>query len=314
VSPAVTAGGGGARAVVTAVVRHVAADDLAKIAASLTYFLTLSFAPALIVVLALLGLVGVSPSGVVRLLESVATFGPQWFVQFVDAALQGVLQMHDGLLVLAVGMALALWTASSYVSAFMWAAGNVTGARDRRGFLAGLPLRLGLALLLLGFLVVTAAAVVLVGPVAAWLARLLGLGEAAVRTWALLRFPFLLAVGALWCAILFSAAPAPRRPRFGHTLAGAGVAVVVMLVASGGFSFYLSRFAAYERVYGVLGAAVASLVWAWLLNIGLLVGFEVTASLEGLTGGLPGNPPAASTAPPAASGQGGGGAPGASPG
>ena len=256
------------------------ADDLPKIAASLTYFLTLSFAPALIVVLAVLGLVGVSPDGVVRLLESVAKIGPQWFVQFVDAALQGVLQVHDSLLVLVVGIVLALWTASSYVTAFMWAAGNVTGVRDRRGFLAGLLLRLGLALLLLGFLDVAAAAVVLVGPVAAWLGRLLGLGEAAVHAWSLLRFPFLLAVGALWCAILFYAAPAPRRPRFRHTLAGAGVAVVVMLAASVGFSVYLSHFAAYERVYGVLGAAVASLVWAWLLNIGLLVGFEATAWLE----------------------------------
>jgi membrane protein len=282
VTAAAGAGRRRAGAVVAALVGHLTADDLPKIAASLTYFLTLSFAPALIVVLAVLGLVGVSPDGVVRLLESVAKVGPQWFVQFVDAALQSVLQVHDSLLVLLVGIVLALWTASSYVNAFLWAAGNVTGVHDGRGFLARLPLRLGLALLLLGFLDVAAAAVVLAGPVAAWLGRLVGLGETAVQAWSVLRFPFLLAVGALWCAILFQAAPAPapRRRRFRHTLAGAGVAVVVMLAASVGFSFYLSRFAAYERVYGVLGAAVASLVWAWLLNIGLLVGFEVTASLQ----------------------------------
>ena len=274
------AGRRGAGAVVAALVGHLTADDLPKIAASLTYFLTLSFAPALIVVLAVLGLVGVSPDGVVRLLESVAKVGPQWFVQFVDAALQSVLQVHDSLLVLLVGIVLALWTASSYVNAFLWAAGNVTGVHDGRGFLARLPLRLGLALLLLGFLDVAAAAVVLVGPVAAWLGRLVGLGEPPCRP-------------GLSCAFRFCSrwgrcgAPScsRRRRRCGagalrHTLAGAGVAVVVMLAASVGFSFYLSRFAAYERVYGVLGAAVASLVWAWLLNIGLLVGFEVTASLE----------------------------------
>jgi membrane protein len=288
------AGRRGARAAAAALLRHVTTDDLPKVAASLTYFLTLSFAPALIVVLAVLGLVGLSPDGVVRLLESVAKFGPQWFVQFVDAALRSVLQTHDSLLVLLVGLAVALWTASSYVSAFMWAAGNVTGTRVGRRFLGGLPRRLGLALLLLGFLDVAAATIVLVGPVAAWLGRLLGLGDAAVQAWALLRFPFLLGVGALWCAILFHAAPAPRRPRLRHTLAGAGVAVVVMLVASVGFSFYLSRFAAYERVYGVLGAAVASLVWAWLLNIGLLVGFEATVALERSA-----TAPAARPAPPA---------------
>ncbi len=222
------AGRRGAGAVVAALVRHLTADDLPKIAASLTYFLTLSFAPALIVVLAVLGLVGVSPDGVVRLLESVARVGPQWFVQFVDAALQSVLQVHDSLLVLLVGIVLALWTASSYVSAFLWAAGNVTGVHDGRGFLAGLPLRLGLALLLLGFLDVAAAAVVLVGPVAAWLGGCSVWVRRPCSAWSVLRFPFLLAVGALWCAILFSgragaAAPAlsahaggRRRGRGGH--------------------------------------------------------------------------------------------------
>jgi len=231
-------------------------------------------------VLSLLGLVGVSPEGVVRLLDGVATFAPRWFVKFVDAVLQGVLQRRDSVLALIVGLVLALWTASSYVTAFTWAAGNVTGVHARRKFLAGLPARLGLALALLGFLVVAATVVMLVDPVAAWLGRLLNLGDAAVQAWSVLRFPFLFAVGTLWCAILFYAAPAPRRPRLRTTLTGAGVAVAIMLVASIGFSIYLSHFAAYERIYGVLGAAVAGLVWAWLLNIGLLVGFEVTALLE----------------------------------
>ncbi len=117
----------------------------------------------------------------------------------------------------------------------------------------------------------------------------------------MLRYPFLLAVGAAWCAILFYAAPAPRRPGVWHTLAGAGVAVAVMLVASVGFSVYLSHFAAYERVYGVLGAAVASLVWAWLLNIGLLIGFEATAALERSSAA-----PAAPAAPAASAARDGG--------
>lgn len=270
----------GAHGVVIAYLRHVTTDDLPKIAASLTYFLTLSFAPALIVVLALLGLVGVSPHAIARLLESAASVGPQWFVQFVDAALQSVLRTGDDLALLLVGIALALWTASSYVAAFMWAAGNVTGVRDTRGLPARLLQRLGLSLVLLVFIDVAAAAAMLVDPAAAWLGRLLGLGDAAVHAWSIMRFPCLLAVGVLWCAVLFSAAPAPRRPGLAHTLVGASVGVVVMIVASAGFSVYLSHFASYERVYGLLGAAIASLVWAWLLNIGLLMGFEVTAALE----------------------------------
>ena len=270
----------GAGGAVVALVRHVTTDDLPKVAASLTYFLTLSLAPALIVVLALLGLVGMSPSAIASLLEAVATIAPPWFVQFVQAALRSVLQVHYGVLALIVGLALALWTASNYVTAFLWAAGTITGTRATRGLLSGLLQRLGLALALLGFLLVAAGAVVLVDPVAAWLGDLLGLGDSVVHAWSILRFVFLAAVGVAWFAVLFRAAPAPRRPRLHSTLAGAAVAVAVMFVASLLFSFYLTHFAAYERVYGVLGAAIAALVWAWLLNIGLLVGFEATTLLE----------------------------------
>ena len=263
-----------------ALLRHVTTDDLPKVAASLTYFLTLSLAPALIVVLAVLGLVGMSPSAIASLLEAVAGIAPPWFVQFVQAALQGVLQVHYDALALIVGLALALWTASNYVTAFLWAASTVTGTRATRGFLSGLLRRLGLALALLGFLLVAASAVVLVDPAAVWLGKLLGLGDGVVHAWSILRYVFLAAVGVAWFAVLFRAAPAPRRPRLHSTLAGAAVAVAVMFVASLLFSFYLTHFAAYERVYGVLGAAIAALVWAWLLNIGLLVGFEVTTLLE----------------------------------
>jgi len=265
---------------VVALLRHVTTDDLPKVAASLTYFLTLSLAPALIVVLAVLGLVGMSPSAIASLLEAVAGIAPPWFVQFVQAALQGVLQVHYDALALIVGLALALWTASNYVTAFLWAASTVTGTRATRGFLSGLLRRLGLALALLGFLLVAASAVVLVDPAAVWLGKLLGLGDGVVHAWSILRYVFLAAVGVAWFAVLFRAAPAPRRPRLHSTLAGAAVAVAVMFVASLLFSFYLTHFAAYERVYGVLGAAIAALVWAWLLNIGLLVGFEVTTLLE----------------------------------
>jgi membrane protein len=283
----------GARASAIAYLRHVTADELPKIAASLTYFLTLSLAPALIIVIALLGLVGVSPHSVARLLESASSVGPQWFVQFVDAALQSVLRTGDNLALLLVGIVLALWTVSGYVAAFLWAAGNVTGVRDTRGFLARLPQRLGLSLVLLVVIDVAVAAVVLVGPVAAWLGRLLGLGDAVVHTWSVLRLPFLIAVGVLWCAILFYAAPAPRRPGLLHTLVGSAVGVAVMIAASAGFSIYLSRFASYQRVYGLLGAAIAALVWAWLLNIGLLMGFEVTAALERRRNRTSAAPPAA---------------------
>jgi len=63
-------------------------------------------------------------------------------------------------------------------------------------------------------------------------------------------------------------------------LAGAAVGVGLWIVASAGFSVYLTHFATYNRVYGALGAAVAFLVWAWAMNLALLLGVEVNRELE----------------------------------
>ena len=62
-------------------------------------------------------------------------------------------------------------------------------------------------------------------------------------------------------------------------LVGACCGVAVWLLASAGFSFYLANFASYERVYGVRGTAIAFLVWAWILDLTLLGGLEVSLAL-----------------------------------
>ena len=54
--------------------------------------------------------------------------------------------------------------------------------------------------------------------------------------------------------------------------------VLALLVASAVFSAYLAHFGSYNRVYGVLGTAIALLVWAWILNLALLGGLELSVA------------------------------------
>jgi membrane protein len=63
-------------------------------------------------------------------------------------------------------------------------------------------------------------------------------------------------------------------------MAGAVVTIIVRAVASAAFGFYLAHYASYNRVYGTLGAAVAFLVWLWIMNIATLVGVEINRALE----------------------------------
>jgi membrane protein len=264
---------------VAAVVRLVMAHDLPHHAAALTYSLVLAVFPILIVVTALLGLVGLTPAALQALLDAVTQLGSEWAVEFVRATLDGVLTSSGTPLLLSASVLLALWTSSSYVAAFMWAAGDIGGERDTRPWLGGLALRLGLALLLAALVAVAALVVVFATPFAQWLGDLLGIGEAAVGFWTTIDWPFFFALAVAVFLLLYRAAPHARSRRIFHDLVGACCGVAVWLVASAGFSVYLANFGSYDRVYGVLGTAIAFLVWAWILNLTLLGGLEVSLAL-----------------------------------
>ena len=56
--------------------------------------------------------------------------------------------------------------------------------------------------------------------------------------------------------------------------------VILWIVASAGFAFYVSQFSSYNKTYGALGGVVVLLVWLWLTNVALLLGLELNAELE----------------------------------
>ncbi len=261
--------------------RVVFAHDLPRLAASLTYYTILSLLPALIVVVAMLGLVGISPDALQKLLDDVGRLGAQWAVDVVSGALRGILSAPSSGWALAVGSLLALWVASAYVGAFMWASDGIYGVVERRPFWRELPLRLALALLLLVLLAAAAAVVALVGPFGSWAADVTGIGTGFLHVWSWIKWPILLALGLLMFGLLYRFTPARSQPALWRLLPGAGVGVALWIAASALFSIYLSHFASYDKVYGALGAGVAFLVWAWVMNLALLAGVEVNRAIEG---------------------------------
>ncbi len=61
---------------------------------------------------------------------------------------------------------------------------------------------------------------------------------------------------------------------------GSFIATLACLGVSYGFSFYITNFASYNKVYGSIGALIALMVWIQLLTVVLLFGYEINASLH----------------------------------
>jgi len=81
-------------------------------------------------------------------------------------------------------------------------------------------------------------------------------------------------------AIVFYAAPNADVRHFRWITPGAVVGVVLWIVASLGFFFYVSNFSSYSATYGAFAGAVILLVWLWVTNVAFLFGAELNAVVD----------------------------------
>jgi len=61
---------------------------------------------------------------------------------------------------------------------------------------------------------------------------------------------------------------------------GSFVATLLCLAVSYGFSYYITNFGTYNKVYGSIGVLIALMVWVQLITVVLLVGYEINASIH----------------------------------
>jgi membrane protein len=94
------------------------------------------------------------------------------------------------------------------------------------------------------------------------------------------RWPLLAFIVLILLAPLYRYAPCRASAKWRWVSVGSVFATVVWLIASAGFSFYVSHFANYDRIYGSLGAVVVLLFWLYLSFYIVLLGAEINAELE----------------------------------
>jgi membrane protein len=122
--------------------------------------------------------------------------------------------------------------------------------------------------------------IVLTGPVVTAVAGPLGIGSTAQTIWNIAKWPVMLAVVILMFGVLFHAAPNVKLPGFKWVTPGAIVAIVVWVIVSALFAFYVANFGSYDKTYGTLGGMVGLLVWMWITNCVLLLGMELNSERE----------------------------------
>ncbi len=272
-------GGGSWVGVLKRTFKGVSADNLTDKAAALTYYGIQAIFPALLVLVSVLGLVGKSATQ--SLIQNLGKVAPGPAQQIFTSAIQN-LQHSKGAAGFAaiVGIALALWSASGYIGAFMRASNAIYEVEEGRPFYVKRPVQLAVTLVMLVLLAISAVAVIVTGGLATQVGKLIGIGSSAITVWDIAKWPVLVLIVALMFSILYWAAPNVRQPGFRWLTPGGIFAVLVWIVASAAFAAYVANFSSYNKTYGALGGVIAFLVWLWISNLAVLLGAEMNAELE----------------------------------
>jgi membrane protein len=262
-------------------VREFRNDNLTDRAAALTYYSILSIFPAMIAFVGIVGLVGQNPQTTNAILNIIDDIGPSSAVDTFKGPVQTVMTNKSGAgVALVVGLAAALWSASSYVGAFMRASNAIYEVEEGRKFWKLRPLQMLVTLIMVLLLAIVAIAIVTTGPLADAIGRQIGIGSAATTAWDIAKWPVLLAMVMTMFAVLYYASPNVRLPGFRWITPGSVLAVLLWIVASAGFAVYAASFGSYSKTYGALAGVIVFLVWLWITNLAVLLGAELNAELE----------------------------------
>jgi len=272
-------------------VKEFQRDNLTDWAAALTYYSVLSLFPALLCLVALLGVLGQYPQTVDSVLNIVGQVAPQSTVDSIRGPVEGVVKSKGGAgALLGVGLLGAVWSASGYLGAFMRACNQIYEIEEGRPFWKLRPLQIVMTVLMIILLAIVLIGLVVSGKLAHAIGDQIGLGNTAVTVWNIAKWPILLGIVMFMFAMLYYAAPNVRQPKFRWITPGGVLAVLIWIAASALFAVYVSQFGSYNKTYGTLGGVIIFLIWLWISNIAVLLGAEFDAELERereLQAGLP---------------------------
>jgi membrane protein len=255
--------------------KEVKADQVPLLAAGVAFYVLLALFPAIIAGVSIYGLVA-DPQTVRDQINQLAkTLSPQT-ATLIGQQIQQVTSSAGGALGLAtvIGILTALWSASSGMKALITGVNLAYDETEGRKFL---KLR-GLALLLtLGAMVLMAIALTLIVAFPA-----LTDSWPTVLRWTagILRWVLLAALLIVGLAVLYRYAPDRDEPKWSWVSWGSGIAALLWVLASIGFSVYASSFGNYNKTYGALAGVIILMLWLYLSAFVVLVGAELNTEME----------------------------------
>lgn len=259
------------------VVLKAGGDHLSVVSAGCAYYALFAIFPALTASISLYGLT--ADAAIVEqqfdILETVLP--PQAYTILIDQ-IRRIAETSGQTLgwSFGAGLAIALWSANRGTQAMFSALNIAYGEPERRSLVHFYASAIGYTLIgILGGVAMLFAIVYV--PVLFYDA---GHPEEFELLVTYLRWPVFILVTLFLLALVYRFGPSRENAKWQWITPGSVFAMLVWLLASLGFSYYVSNFANYDRMYGSLGAVIILLFWLYISFYIVLLGAEINAQVE----------------------------------
>ena len=256
-------------------------DELIDRSYGVAFSFTLAIFPLIIFLFTLLPYIHqvipeVDAATIMDFLES--TIPPATYATVSNTIEDIVGRQRGGLL--SFGFFLAIFLATNGMLSLINVFNKIHKTVESRGFLktrliaTGLTFMLASVLLLAAILLIAAQIVV-----EFMLENGLILESFHVSLFQISRFTVILIIFQLTISCIYYFGPAVH-DRLHFFSPGSIFATFSAIGASFGFSYYVTNFGTYNKLYGSIGALIAMMLWLSILSLILLVGFELNASID----------------------------------
>jgi membrane protein len=253
-------------------------DELLTRSAALSFYFAYALFPMLLFLFALLGSFARSAELQAGLFHYASGVMPPSAFALLQRTVKEI-AIHSTGTKMALGLGLALWSASTGVSSIMDALNHCYNVTESRPYWKRQLLSVALTILISVLTVVDLIVVLYGSAIAEFVGRLTGLEHAAVTAWQVGQWPVAVLFLLITFSVIYHWGPDVKQP-WRWFAPGTVTGVMIWIGVSFLFRTYLHYFSRYSKTYGSVGAAIVLLLWLFLTGLAILVGGEITAEID----------------------------------
>jgi membrane protein len=257
-------------------------DDTSERAASVAYSLLLAVFPTVIFLFTLIPYIPI-PNLQVQIMDFFRQVLPGNTFSTVDSTIHDIISRPQGG-VLSFGFLLAVYSATSGLVALMNAFNSSHHTHEDRSFFKVRAIAVGLTVTLAFALILAIVVLIVGGVVSDYLLKFGILNNVVfVNLLAIARYLVVFAVFVAALSVIYRYGPDVNM-KWAFVTPGSVTASLLIVLTTLGFSYYVSNFGSYNKIYGSIGTLIALMIWINLVSLLLIVGFEINVALYDLEG------------------------------